>query len=88
MKRVKTQLKMYLGIVLDIIVKAKCSGFNTCKAFVSCMPLHKVMRRESELSEQPLYLTVSSHVFSAFETFWQQRDKNTKGERNRQFSFG
>ena len=29
----------------------KCSAFNACKAFVSGM--HKVMRRESELSKQP-----------------------------------
>ena len=46
---------MYL-VVFDKIVKPKCSTFNTGIVFDSSMPLHKVMRLESELSDHQLYV--------------------------------
>lgn len=50
-KNIWLNKKIYLCILLEITVNAKCSDFNTCIAFVPSMPLYKVMRRESERSE-------------------------------------
>ena len=46
-------------------MKTKSSAFNTCLAFVPSMPLNKVMRLESELSEQPSYILKGVFIVTA-----------------------
>ena len=42
-----------------------CNGVNTCIAFIPILPLNKVTRQESELSEHPSYNETLTDQFGA-----------------------